>query len=107
DIARLSALRVHGMIHPAHIRDGDPPAERYEGRLRLRVRKERGAPGDDRRIVRRKVALAVLEHRQLVGLDETAGRVAGDEVDLSFRERSIDERQIHGPGRLSEVQTVD
>ena len=48
----------------------------------------------------------VLQHRQTVGVDQAARRVAGNQVDLVLRERSIDEREVHRARPAHEMESV-
>ena len=48
----------------------------------------------------------VLQHRQSVGVDQPARRVAGDEIHLALGQGAIDQRQIHRRRRRAEVQPV-
>ena len=57
-------------------------------------------------VVRREVVPVVLEHRQVVGVDQAARRVAGDQIHLPLGERAVDQRQVHRPRRRGEVQAV-
>ena len=67
---------------------------------------ERGRPDHRHRIVRRKIVQAVVERGQVERVDLSAGRIAGDHVDLAVGKRLVNERQIHRARRAAKVQPV-
>ena len=82
---------INRSVHPAHVGDGDSARQRRQRIAQLRMRKQDGGSRDDGGVVRWKVVPIVFEHHEAVGVDESTGRVAGDEVNLSVSECPVDQ----------------
>ncbi len=50
--------------------------------------------------------LVILKHRQVERFDRAIRRIAGDDVHLAPIQRTIEQSQIHEPGRPIELQSV-
>ena len=83
------------------------PDEPFERAARPRRRSSHGFAHDERRLVGREVAAVVLEHGEVQRRDQAVGRVAGDDVDLSLRERRVEEAEVHlDAGRAAKREAV-
>jgi hypothetical protein len=100
--ARSRAARLNS----AHVHDADFARQVRNRGAHLRMCEQDGASNDRGRVVRRKVVAVILQHREAVGLDQPARGVAGNEVDLALRQRTVDERQVHCCRGGREVQAV-
>src|SRR2546426_3261549 len=56
--------------------------------------------------VRREIMLVILEHGEAESCDQAVGRVAGHQVHLFFDQASVEQPEVHNPGRGGELQAV-
>ena len=106
DCLDVPVVDVHGRIHCAHIAVGDAAGKPRELPPDRGISKQRRCANQGDRVVGREIAPVVFERRQAQRLNQCARRIAGDDVHLSFCERSVDERQVHGSRLRLELEAV-
>src|SRR5436190_778976 len=106
DGGRILTAGVDGVIQLAHVLDRDAAGEAVERRANPGIAQQHRASGHRCRIVWRKVPSIVGEHRQIVRGDQPARGVSRDQIDLSLRQRTIDEREIHRARRRREAEAI-
>src|ERR1700737_953173 len=97
-------LAVDLVVEAAHRLRVELPFKRHErtgsgGALRAEV-----AARDDRRVVRRKEAMVVVERDKAERVDQAVGGIAGDKVDLSRSQGAVGEAEVHRAWRLRELE---
>ena len=84
-LRRIAMLRVDGVVHAPHVGERDASGQDRQHLLQRRLREQGSASRDDDGVVGREIPLRVFEHGEVVGVDQTARGVAGDQIDLPFR----------------------
>src|ERR1700761_6192806 len=81
-LRRIAMLSVYRFVHGLHLLGGDFTRQTGERASQLRPAIERLLAHQRNRLVRRKIMLVILQHRQMKSLDRTVGGIARNHIDL-------------------------
>jgi len=93
-------------VEMAHFGGGEFASEIGEGLAELRESFQRGTADDGDGVVGREVVAVVFEGDEVERVDEAAGGIAGDDVDLMIEQGAIEEAEVHDTWLGCEVEIV-
>src|SRR5262245_28812087 len=104
--SHVTMFNIDRCIHRAHVVLGNSPGEVIKRFPQLGMSEQNGGPYDRNSVVWREIDAVVAEHREIEGFDEAAGGIARDDVNLSGRERAIDEIEFHDARRCRKAELI-
>src|SRR5579872_4988995 len=99
-------LGIDGVVHLAHFRVGNLPAQYVQSAAQLLVVAKSATPKNGDGLVRREKMAVILQDDHSEGGDEPVRGTAGDHIHLMFLERSVEQAEIHDAGGGGELQSV-
>jgi len=80
---------VHRSVHRSHVLDGNRPVKAGECSSDLGPPEQCRCARKRHGIVRWEIPQVVFEHREVEHVDQGAGGVAGDDIDVTVRQRLV------------------
>lgn len=102
----ITLLGVDLGVEMTHFLGGDFAGEIGEGGAELREFFEGGLADDGDGVVGREIAEIVFKSKEMEGVDEAVGGIAGDDIDLMIDQGAIEEAEVHDLRRGREMEAV-
>src|SRR5207253_2865989 len=106
NILDIPVLPLDGVVHLQHLLIGDFSRQFRQCLAHFRMARDRGLSNHGDCLVWREIIAIILEHEKIEGGNEPVSRIAGNQIDLLFLQRAIQQPEIHNARRLGKAKAV-